>query len=429
MSASPFRFHSRFRRIPSVATLAALVPALLPAHTTIENAPEKLALQTLPGDGNYQASFFGFSGRTYFIQNSFDLQSGLWSYFPIIETGRDQDVNYGFSTQAPRVFVRLVYLPETFANPYLIDSDGDGLTNQQELTLETDPLSSDSDGDLIPDGWESAKGSDPRKASIAFDKTEDSDLDGLEDAWELQHFGSLDQGYFDDFDDDGVCNGEAQWTSRNPAGERIEEDVSAPVWPSSEIILTVTGASSGGFTLSWPEAADQGGGLVSYAVYRNNQPLGEPSTSRSVTISTAGLHGFQRWQVRPVDAVGNQGAASRAVEKEFRDADSLQFQARSRSLSGSIDAWGWAEFDPPAGRPAKWYSTRTEVRADSYSLDRLSDWGTVSRTVRNSASFTVVKTAHPSGAPELETKVTSGWLSDSSSNSNLQGSSSVVPDK
>lgn len=35
-----------------------------------------------------------------------------------------------------------------------VDSDGDGLTNAQELALGTDPLSSDSDGDGMPDGWE-----------------------------------------------------------------------------------------------------------------------------------------------------------------------------------------------------------------------------------------------------------------------------------
>lgn len=42
-----------------------------------------------------------------------------------------------------------------------VDSDVDGLTNQQELWLGTDPSKSDTDGDGIPDGAEVLAGSDP----------------------------------------------------------------------------------------------------------------------------------------------------------------------------------------------------------------------------------------------------------------------------
>src|SRR5205823_14967458 len=42
-----------------------------------------------------------------------------------------------------------------------LDSDGDGLTDDQEVDLGTDPLSADTDGDGIPDGREVSLGLDP----------------------------------------------------------------------------------------------------------------------------------------------------------------------------------------------------------------------------------------------------------------------------
>jgi hypothetical protein len=42
-----------------------------------------------------------------------------------------------------------------------VDSDGDGLTDEQEMLLGTDPFNADTDGDGFPDGLEVALGSDP----------------------------------------------------------------------------------------------------------------------------------------------------------------------------------------------------------------------------------------------------------------------------
>ncbi len=41
------------------------------------------------------------------------------------------------------------------------DSDGDGLTNAQEIALGTNPLNADTDGDGMPDGWEVHFGTNP----------------------------------------------------------------------------------------------------------------------------------------------------------------------------------------------------------------------------------------------------------------------------
>ena len=46
-------------------------------------------------------------------------------------------------------------------DPALVDTDGDGLTDQQEHTLGTDPLLRDTDGDGISDADEERAGTDP----------------------------------------------------------------------------------------------------------------------------------------------------------------------------------------------------------------------------------------------------------------------------
>ncbi|SQF67157.1 PBECR4 domain-containing protein [Streptococcus dysgalactiae] len=52
-----------------------------------------------------------------------------------------------------------------YDNDYPKDSDGDGLTDDEEIALGTNPFSSDSDGDGIPDNVEKANGTDPTNAS------------------------------------------------------------------------------------------------------------------------------------------------------------------------------------------------------------------------------------------------------------------------
>ncbi len=56
------------------------------------------------------------------------------------------------------------------------DSDNDGLSDQQEIQLETDPVNSDTDKDEISDGWEIKYHLNPLSAN---DASFDSDNDGL----------------------------------------------------------------------------------------------------------------------------------------------------------------------------------------------------------------------------------------------------------
>jgi hypothetical protein len=65
------------------------------------------------------------------------------------------------------------------------DSDGDGLTDEQEIDIyHTDPLNADSDGDGFNDGLEIASGYSPRHIGKKLNEV-DSDKDFLPDAWEI----------------------------------------------------------------------------------------------------------------------------------------------------------------------------------------------------------------------------------------------------
>jgi hypothetical protein len=66
-----------------------------------------------------------------------------------------------------------------------LDSDNDGLTNAEEHALGTNPNHYDSDGDGMPDGWESSHDLDPLNAAGENGTEGDGDADGLSnfDEW------------------------------------------------------------------------------------------------------------------------------------------------------------------------------------------------------------------------------------------------------
>jgi len=80
----------------------------------------------------------------------------------------------------------------TLAEGAADDPDGDGFTNLQEYNAGTDPT----DAASTPD---------------------DTDADGLPDAWELQYFGTLSYGPADDPDGDGFTNLQEYQAGTNPA--------------------------------------------------------------------------------------------------------------------------------------------------------------------------------------------------------------------
>jgi len=71
-------------------------------------------------------------------------------------------------------------------DPYRADSDGDGLSDGDEVFLYgTDPVASDSDGDGVEDGTEVEEGTDPMDETDMFDRC-DVNRDGVLDAIDVQ---------------------------------------------------------------------------------------------------------------------------------------------------------------------------------------------------------------------------------------------------
>ena len=99
-------------------------------------------------------------------------------------------------------------------NPVLADTDGDGLNDGQEAALGTNPLSKDSDGDGLPDGWEVTYGLNPLSAAGINGAAGNPDNDGLTNAQELP-LGTNPQ--LADTDGDGLNDGyEVNTSHTNP---------------------------------------------------------------------------------------------------------------------------------------------------------------------------------------------------------------------
>ena len=85
---------------------------------------------------------------------------------------------------------------QTGTNPLIPDSDGDGLLDGDEIQRKTNPLNADTDGDGLRDGDEIRMGTDPTK--------QDTDGDGLVDGAEP---GSCPNALNPDSDQDGIIDG------------------------------------------------------------------------------------------------------------------------------------------------------------------------------------------------------------------------------
>lgn len=153
--------------------LSALLLALgfvAAAMSQTANSPNEGARLSHGAGNSYTFSWWGKTGRIYFLQHSNDLAT--WVYFPdIIEVitipPEGAPRGYGFSVAGPdRFFLRLKSTAFASGNPNSADSDGDGLSNWDELQRGTDPLNADTDGDGVNDGIEVLQGRNPLKGAV-----------------------------------------------------------------------------------------------------------------------------------------------------------------------------------------------------------------------------------------------------------------------
>lgn len=194
------------------------------ASSIFAQTPQPQAVLT-PGTSNtWNLDWEGIAGRTYFLQHSEDLVA--WQYFPLIESGNNTTLGWGFASSADKFFVRLRYTDFVTNDPDNADFDGDGLTNWEEIFIYgTDPFNSDSDGDGMPDGWEVMNGFNPTDPA---DADEDADGDGLTN---LQEYELGTDPNNPDSDGDGVWDGD-----ENDAGTDPNDPNDTP--ESGWIILT-----------------------------------------------------------------------------------------------------------------------------------------------------------------------------------------------
>jgi hypothetical protein len=171
----------RLRRLaPLLLPLLFPFPAVLHAQTA-DDANEGLRLSPAPEGNALQLSWFGRTGRIYFIEHSTDLF--VWQALPAFEVGADAIASYGLPPPAPDtgLFVRLRSLSATLTQFQGQDTDKDGLLNAAEASAGLNPFTRDTDKDGLPDGYETAFDLDPLSVTGLADR-DDDEVPNQEDA-------------------------------------------------------------------------------------------------------------------------------------------------------------------------------------------------------------------------------------------------------
>lgn len=135
--------------------------------------------------------------------DNFNL-NGLIIAQNVVLNSTGANINYS-NTWAEFVGTETEELSWTFADwKYLADTDEDGLPNLVEKELGTKPYEADTDGDLLPDGYEVLSlGTDPLKVD-----TDDNDISD----------------YDEDFDTDGLSNGQEYEIGTRPYNDDSDGD-------------------------------------------------------------------------------------------------------------------------------------------------------------------------------------------------------------
>jgi hypothetical protein len=141
------------KHLLSLMLMVSMAGALPVKAQTALDLNEGLQVAKGAQEGEFVVSWWGKAGRTYFVQQSFDLMT--WHYLPVIESGAEAVCGVNVSCSETRQFWKLRYTDApTGGNAQTADFDGDGVSNQEELDQGLDPFSADSDGDGVGDADE-----------------------------------------------------------------------------------------------------------------------------------------------------------------------------------------------------------------------------------------------------------------------------------
>jgi hypothetical protein len=146
---------------------------------SLANPPEGIVANTLLPSataGAYTLTWPTRIGKRYQLQASTDLENWLPVGNPIIAENTSHSIGINVtepgSPTPPKLFWHITIDD--------IDSDSDGLTNNEEHQLGTNPNSPDSDGDGLPDSWELNHNLNPNDSADAADPFPDSSLSNLQ---------------------------------------------------------------------------------------------------------------------------------------------------------------------------------------------------------------------------------------------------------
>jgi hypothetical protein len=244
-------------------------------------------------------SWPSLAGKSYTLLTSPDLNSGTWSAVDVPMMGTGEVIEVGMETlhsdgsRPEKLFWRVTVTD--------VDSDGDLVSDWDELQLGLDPHLADSDGDSLPDGVEIQSGLDPKHRDTDLDGIPDNlDADPLENAAVADRDGanlsaSLNQGLLGRWDFEGS----------GPAGTML---VSTPETnPPSKGAVDISNTNA-----YWD-------GLDTWPIAASGMPW------KCIHLTAAGSHAKL-----PMDLVGTGGSSFR--------------------FNHDVQTWAmWIKFERPAG--------------------------------------------------------------------------------
>ena len=184
---------------------AGIVMASPPTQAPSENSglvrSSGLKVHSGTQPGEIIVSWWGYADHVYFIEHSGDLKT--WTYVPTYEMGADAAVTMGFSLAPARWFWRLQYSDDPESDLLSTDYNGIGLSAWDQIQLGYNP----------------------------FDWV-DVDENGIHDAWELYHFGTISLDPNADTSGDGQTNETAFLSGSDPLAQSnplVQLRIHAPI--------------------------------------------------------------------------------------------------------------------------------------------------------------------------------------------------------